>query len=903
MLVIDCMRHLLNSQEACYGCRKLGLYWNNNDCTVVDCTVITINSNKYMCNACEGYYYNGINCVGNGPSSCDGVSAINESLCNQCWMLTETGNVFERNLTISSKSICDQLLQSYWDGINCTELASDACTKADYHTFLTSMEECSACLNTYWDNTINGFCKPLDCTNIPNINTEKVNCLRCGNLRKNRYWNSEICQNINCENLDLLNHDECNTCSESFYDGTNCVKIDCERHPMDVLERCRACSKESNPLVWLVNRSNCIVCPDDCSSCGTMGCTNCINNTFWNAITWNCESCQNNNLETEIKCNTCIGRVYVNLECKYCPQNCIKCMTEYSCDECSGTKIWWDNACVDSFYKDKENCESCSLIHSYYFESGLCQTCFSHMNIDNAYQCVQCGLYINNNVMGKFWDLDVEECLNCPTMCLVCSNAEFCDVCPDAMYYEYETNSCERCLINCANCKTSNTCLNCEEGFYLNNEPPSCNVCPKSCKMCISSNFCLVCNDNTYWKSEIACIPNCNICSTAEPCTKCDPKYYLHIDDSHNCLSCSVNCYECLSDKYCLTCDENFCLNKNKECIADTHNCLTCNQDYGLSTYSCETCIKNYKLKLCLECSQNCLICSDGEKCTKCIDGYYIYSFFCHICQENCLECSSETNCSKCKIGYYFDSKEIECLKCPENCATCKSRDTCSACVFENYFFDAELNMCLTCKNNCKSCTSQNKCVQCYDDSVFDTTISPSSCTKCSVAIEGCRKCRMLNENLYCDNCYEYYMLGKNDKSCIKCPKNCKICMQQNDICTKCNTNHYISNDQANCYTKRCFECLSGNNSCANITSTSIGNKYGCKHLGVASSCWITTKSKFNETINISYSRTCKSIKCPKDSNNMMCTNSFSTNETIILIIHCLWYVRDAVVKIAAIMV
>ena len=97
--------------------------------------------------------------------------------------------------------------------------------------------------------------------------------------------------------------------------------------------------------------------------------------------------------------------------------------------------------------------------------------------------------------------------------------------------------------------------------------------------------------------------------------------------------------------------------------------CLSCNEGNDL--------LENKK---CVICPKPCKSCSDANKCSSCIDNYFIFSNKCYECNVNCkTKENDDCKCSSCEDGYYLYN--YQCLKCDSNCKTCSGSSTnCSNC-------------------------------------------------------------------------------------------------------------------------------------------------------------------------------------------------------------------------------
>ncbi|OAF69529.1 hypothetical protein A3Q56_02727, partial [Intoshia linei] len=836
-LVIDCLTDALTTQEACYGCRRLGVHWSGT-CVVADCSTVVSGSTVDLCNACEGYWYDSGACNGNGLADCTGTAS--QQLCNACWAIADAGTadtcdsiiaaecprchhmyvnaqstcvVHTRNTIPDTKEICDQTMEYKWDGTNCVAMASDDCTKNLFLSFLSSQEMCTGCMDTTWTaGGGTGFCLDLDCTASPDIAEAQAYCDRCAAKKKNRFWNTNTCDVVSCATLAGLVSGACLSCPAAQHDGNDCVAIDCAKHPMDTSTRCNACTTASSPLYWANGTPTCITCMENCLVCGTNGCTSCKLDYYWDPTTWSCKACSSGLPTTAPECNNCVSKVFEASLCKDCPINCVSCSSTTSCDQCTDGKVWSNGACVDCYYKEKSICEACSSVaESRYFKNTMCYTCYSTMVFLSSDECDRCGLFVNGNSRAKFWKSDSDGCLDCPTACLGCSSTTTCDICPAAMYFNDVSFACENCIAYCDSCSSLKDCSDCGDGRFFVSTPATCSDCPNGCKTCSSGTLCSTCYSSKYWDANALicqlCINNCATCETASPCTLCDPGYYLNVVAGvTTCSLCSSNCQICTDDKTCLTCNANFCINSANECLATSQFCSTCDADSGAITHSCKTCIDYHKLELCVVCPLNCLICSDATMCTLCDSSFYLISGTCSACSLHCLECTSATTCSKCIDRYYFDSTTTLCAACPANCDKCSAKETCDTCLTSSYYFDDVSKSCAMCMGNCLKCSDGVSCSLCKDATFYDT--KGKTCSSCP---GYCNRC--INSKS-CTECMDGTMWEETTVTCKKCGENCEKCLDL-ITCLKCDDQSYLDTTVTpvictKCSTKipNCEECF-----------------------------------------------------------------------------------------------
>ena len=176
-------------------------------------------------------------------------------------------------------------------------------------------------------------------------------------------------------------------------------------------------------------------------------------------------------------------------------------------------------------------------------------------------------------------------------------------------------------------------------------------------------------------------------------------------------------------------------------------------------------------------------------------------------CDENCSDCDSYEKCNKCKIGFKKDdSGHCELIPCHSDCEFCDENENCISC--KNDLLLQENN----CVENCsqgyykQENKQQKACLKCH-----------KNCKICSNGPlgenENCNSCKndlLLQENNCVENCSQGYYKHENkqQKACLKCHKNCKTCsngpLDENENCEQCESNFYLIDDDK--FPKNCVE-------------------------------------------------------------------------------------------------
>ena len=379
-----------------------------------------------------------------------------------------------------------------------------------------------------------------------------------------------------------------------------------------------------------------------------------------------------------------------------------------------------------------------------------------------------------------------EIIVNCPAGCDYCEDygeyrcyfhcwsGYYKIVNPEGNSYTFQ---CKKCQVNnCNSCSapTPNKCDYCVKGYYANNG--LCLQCNYNCLECIySADYCTSCYDGKYlYNNEChKCDSNCLECvNSADHCTSCRVREYISNSKcfpcDSNCKTCkttATNCLSCNDGKYlsntqCLPCDSNC-----KTCRNSATNCLSCNKGDYLSSHN-----------TCLKCPDICKECKNENKCTLCINNYFLYNYKCLQCNINCKTTIDGCKCDSCEDGYYLNN--YQCIQCNSLCETCLQQDLCTKCITDYYK-----------KENDPSNAGLN--FKCYKDPeryYLDNDIYKQCYQTCKECMKGgnktfhnCLKCDAnlpfeikRNDYINCyPNCSNYYYFDSGDNFHCTLDKSC----------------------------------------------------------------------------------------------------------------------------------
>ena len=573
----------------------------------------------------------------------------------------------------------------------------------------------------------------------------------------------------------VLHNDVCvSVCPAGYYKGDKTCKECLEGCDVcDNGETCRICEtgillqngvcvKVCSNGYYQLNEKECKQCDDNCLSCDGPK---------------QCNLCQDPYLMYKGECvKSCPqGMTPVNKKCEQCADHCTKCTEPSKCTSCEKEYGLFEGKCI----------KPCPT--TYFNDEGVCTPCIDHCDLctenfklysrqpgqEEIKSCEKCS-------NGYYYSEDTDDCVStCPTgqspyngECVKCE-ADNCNDCVN------EITSCSSCpsgmYLYKGDCVTP-----CPIKTYIDGE--YCNECAGDCQTCENPNECKSCPTGLVL-NEGRCTSDCDEgqAPVNGKCEKCQ------VDD---CKSCNP-----VNLKECFVCNDNLYLNAEGNCVKECANGYYEDQDSGK----------------CIECDgEYCDKCPNGDKCTKCQDGYVLQNGVCKLnCDLHyverygeCIECT-ENNCAICdnmnldickrceKPFVLFDNHCLPscpegsypvdlingfvCNICPEKCASCIKDDECGKCKNPYYLKDGK------CVENCEThyvpidgvCTkcSQNSCLEC----------SESDTAQCYSCEDG----YYLNNEHHCvDDCGDGYY--PSNRKCISCGDDkCITCKEQNK-CQKC---------------------------------------------------------------------------------------------------------------------
>ena len=520
---------------------------------------------------------------------------------------------------------------------------------------------CKNCNEGYFPDD-NGGCSYTDNCEI----SYRGECLKCKNnfilIGQENYYDQDkikICKSINFGDLkdcEEINKSKgfCDKCKEGFYLNSGdkkCSTVEnCYESIFDVCQKCDKNHYLDKKELKCKNRTElfehckesldgktCDICDDDyyfdeegkciavnyCKkSINEYQCEECVSGYFLNKYKTSCvttENCYNGDVNIGV-CTSCIEGYYIDYNDGKCKSNqedndfkYCRIADDGFCNQCFGKyELGRDHKCTNTKYcAESKNGKCLECIDNYFI--GLDNQCtdIEHCIYSYDYTCFECE-------DKYFYDTGSNKCIIGEDIFSNCKSGNaslYCEICKEDFYINQVDNLCYSNKESGPFYKCSKTdlngeyCTECIEGFYLGDKDNKCTLI-EGCVLSENENKCLECDSYYCINSKTGqCFRNDDIKDEeskhyfrciktnegGDACEICEEGFILEnglcIDNEH--------CVEKDKDGSCKKCQkddiESFCLNKDFGCVQEyTNNCLECNNVLEL------------------------------DKCTKCIDGYYL---------------------------------------------------------------------------------------------------------------------------------------------------------------------------------------------------------------------------------------------------------------------------------------
>uniref|UniRef100_A0A8C8D0K2 P/Homo B domain-containing protein n=1 Tax=Oncorhynchus tshawytscha TaxID=74940 RepID=A0A8C8D0K2_ONCTS len=621
-----------------------------------------------------------------------------------------------------------------------------------------------------------------------------------------------------CEMCTGSRSDQCATCRAGHYltEGTNSCTASCgDNYYLDHgMSLCSPDNDESlsislsiyTPPSLLGNRcqrscgpgsyhneqeSTCEPCHEACATCAGAGIEA-------------CNQCADGYLMEEWRCvSSCSVGFYATEICWYllrCDSSCLTCVGagKGNCSSCAGGYSLMDKVCMvstvcgDGEYQDSHGkCHACdaTCLKCTGPKSEECISCGPSRSLDQGCCVAQCA-------RGKYQSGG--QCHLCDHTCAMCLDGG-----------PANCTSCDTDKFNMDRYLYKGGCVDaCPEGHYHTQEK-SCEACPDNCNLCSSATHCLRCN-SSYYTTD-------GVCTRLE-CGEGD-RYSQNVVFLCNIYGCYKNCpaktFSVEEEMTCVPCDE--------KCVScDEHECYWCETDLFLSG-------------------------KEGKCVPECPDGFYgdEDTQECEECHSDCVTCSGpdSDDCVSCEEGK--SREEGECVSKQDSCPVktfLTDRDSVRACVcvcvysdrilpvlFPGRFLSAEQvcvlkcpassfagrlsGVCEPCPRGCVQCVDEHRCTRCQVVRKAPLYLQDGQCVRqcqsgyaagqvCRGCATGCASCE--RNSTHCLSCVEPFLLYQHqcveacppahtlrDGECQHCPTACQEC-SPNRECTGCEEYHFL---------------------------------------------------------------------------------------------------------------
>nr|XP_029512291.1 proprotein convertase subtilisin/kexin type 5-like [Oncorhynchus nerka] len=562
-----------------------------------------------------------------------------------------------------------------------------------------------------------------------------------------------------CEICTGSRSDQCTTCRAGHYltEGTNSCTASCgDNYYLDHgANMCRKCSEN---CLRCTSANICTECKSGTSLLGNRCQRSCGPGSYHNEQESTCEPCHE------------------------------------ACATCAGAGIEACNQCADGYLMEEWRCVSACSVGFYATDSSpqktsdgprICRRCDS-----SCLTCVGAGKGNCSSCAGGYSLLD--------KVCMVST------VCGDGEYQDSH-GKCHACDATCLKCTgpKSEECISCGPSRSLDQgccvaqcargkyqSGGQCHLCDHTCAMCLDGGpaNCTSCDTDkfnmdrylykggcvdacpeghyhTQEKSCEACSDNCNLCSSATHCLRCNSSYYT-TDGGCTRLECGEGEVEDPEYDDCMACEEGC-----KKCVLyNPRHCLSCTD--GFYKFQ-DGCYKNCPAKTfsveeemtCVPCDEKCVSCDEHE---------------CYWCETDLF--LSEGKCvPECPDGFYGDEDTQECEECHSDCVTCSGPDS-DDCVSCEEGKSREEGECVSKQDSCPVktfLTGEGECEACH-----------ASCDSCSgeekSQCKTCAKGRFLSAEQVCVlKCPASSFAGRLSGVCEPCPRGCVQCVDEHR-CTRC---------------------------------------------------------------------------------------------------------------------
>lgn len=377
-----------------------------------------------------------------------------------------------------------------------------------------------------------------------------------------------------------------------------------------------------------------------------------------------------------------------------------------------------------------------------------------------------------------------DQCVLCHPTCSECSGHELfqCTACG------VDEEGVER-FLHFGRCVP-----HCPRGLYSDRGVSACLPCLNNCELCTDASICAKCQDNYKLHN--------GRCQTAT----CD-KGQVHDPDTGECVGCEAGCKTCSTENRAI--------------------CNSCNEGYFLFRYKCrrhcpQRTYTDSERRTCAACPAPCSDCSSSSLCLACQPGYFLNGancvkqcpdqtfkdtsgWRCQPCHSSCLSCRAPgpSDCDLCQggaapvggqcpgvtcpLGQYFDVRAGACSVCDISCMTCFGPTSldCSSC-YRGFFLDEDSS----CVDRCLPGSFSNPVIGVCEN------CSPN-CLLCADSTDNCVSCSkhghtpFLHQGKCWSECPDGYFESE-EGACDPCVAPCQTCDGGSSQCLSCSEGYFL---------------------------------------------------------------------------------------------------------------
>ncbi|XP_055011892.1 proprotein convertase subtilisin/kexin type 5 [Boleophthalmus pectinirostris] len=375
------------------------------------------------------------------------------------------------------------------------------------------------------------------------------------------------------------------------------------------------------------------------------------------------------------------------------------------------------------------------------------------------------------------------QCVLCHPSCSECSGHELfqCTACG------VDEDGVERFLYH-GRCVT-----HCPRSLYPDRGLSSCLPCVHNCELCTDASICAKCQDKYKLQSGRCQPATCDIGQVQDP-------------DTGECVGCEPGCRTCSTENraVCNSCNDGYFLFRSKcrrHCPQRTYtdsegrSCVQCPAPCSdCSSSSCLSCLPSHFLSggTCVKlCPPQTFGDTSGWRCepchSSCLSCRGPGPSDCELCQEDAAPVRGQCPGLRCSPGKYFNVRDGMCSDCDISCQSCFGSTSldCSSC-FKGFFLDQDGSCVEQCPSGSFSNSVLGVCENCAP-----------YCELCADSSDNCVSCSKHGQTpfLHQGKCWSECPDGlfeSEEGLCDPCDAPCQTCDGGSSLCLSCSEGHVL---------------------------------------------------------------------------------------------------------------